>query len=66
MAAEVIGTPAGSIGNMLYPANIYLATPELFAWTVVVVLVSVLFEKTLVALFKLFYKKLERLLWILN
>lgn len=66
VAAEVIGTPAGSIGKMLYTAKIYLATPELFAWTIVVVLVSVLFEKTLVALFKLFYKKLERLLWILN
>ena len=66
VAAEVIGTPAGSIGKMLYTAKIYLATPELFAWSIVVVIVSVLFEKTLVGLCRLFYRKLERLLWILR
>lgn len=66
VAAEVIGTPAGSIGKMLYTAKIYLATPELFAWTVVIVVVSVLFEKALVALCRLLFKKLERLLWILK
>ena len=66
VAAEVIGTPAGSIGKMLYTAKIYLATPELFAWSIVVVIVSILFEKTLVGLCRLFYQKLERLLWILK
>lgn len=66
VAAEVIGTPAGSIGKMLYTAKIYLATPELFAWSIVVVIVSVLFEKALVGLCRLFYRKLERLLWILK
>lgn len=66
VAAEVIGTPAGSIGKMLYTAKIYLATPELFAWSIVVVIVSILFEKTLVGLCRLFYRKLERLLWILR
>lgn len=66
VAAEVIGTPAGSIGKMLYNAKIYLATPELFAWTIVIVALSVLFERLVVGVCKRFYAKLERLLWILS
>ncbi len=64
VAAEVIGTPTGSIGKMLYNAKIYLATPELFAWTVVVVVISVLFEKIVVGIVKGFFQRLEHLLWI--
>ena len=45
IAAEVIGLPDGSIGERLYEAKIYLETPELFAWTVVIVLISLLFER---------------------
>lgn len=45
IAAEVIGVPKGSIGEHLQQAKIYLETPDLFAWTIVIVLVSVLFEK---------------------
>lgn len=45
IAAEVIGLPANSIGGELYKAKLYLMTPELFAWTIVIVAVSVLFEK---------------------
>lgn len=44
-AAEVIGLPAGSIGEQLYTAKIYFQTGDLFAWTAVIVLISVLFEK---------------------
>ncbi len=40
VAAEVIGLPAGSIGERLYQAKIYLMMPELFAWTVVILLAS--------------------------
>ena len=40
VAAEVIGIPGGSIGEKLYKAKVYLATPDLFAWTLVIVLVS--------------------------
>jgi NitT/TauT family transport system permease protein len=40
VAAEVIGIPAGSVGEKLYKAKIYLATPDLFAWTVAIVLLS--------------------------
>lgn len=45
VAAEVIGVTRGSIGGMLYEARIYLEIAELFAWTLVVVAVSVIFEK---------------------
>lgn len=44
-AAEVIGLSAGTIGERLYTAKIYFETPELFAWTAVIVLVSAVFEK---------------------
>ncbi len=44
IAAEVICTPADSIGKQLYSAKAYLETPEVFAWTVTVVLLSVLLE----------------------
>lgn len=50
VAAEVIGIPAGSIGERLYQAKIFLGTAELFAWTLVIVLASVLFEKLFLAL----------------
>lgn len=45
IAAEVIGLPPNSIGGELYKAKLYLMTPELFAWTIVIVVVSVVFEK---------------------
>ncbi len=41
IAAEVIGLPDLSIGEHLYDAKVYLSTPDLFAWTVAVVLLSV-------------------------
>lgn len=44
-AAEVIGLSAGTIGERLYTAKIYFETPELFAWTAVIVLVSAVFER---------------------
>ena len=59
IAAEVIGTPDGSIGKMLYHAKIYLATPELFAWTILVIFISVLFEKAVTGLLRLGYQRLE-------
>lgn len=44
IAAEVIGTPSPSIGEQLYYAKVYLSTGELFAWTLVIIGVSALFE----------------------
>ena len=40
VAAEVIGQPLLSIGNGLYRAKIYLNTEEVFAWTIVILLIS--------------------------
>ncbi|MBQ5950711.1 MAG: ATP-binding cassette domain-containing protein [Lachnospiraceae bacterium] len=47
IAAEVIGLPARSIGENLYMAKIHLATEELFAWVIVILLVSWAMEKLL-------------------
>lgn len=47
VAAEVIGIPSGSIGEKLYMAKVYLETPDLFCWTLVVVLLSVGCERLL-------------------
>jgi NitT/TauT family transport system permease protein len=52
IAAEVIATPQGSIGKSLYEAKLYLMTKELFAWTIVIILISVLFEKTVMFLIR--------------
>ena len=61
MAAEIIGIPEGSVGEKLYMSKIYLDTDDLFAWTVVIVVISFLFEKLVVSLFKLGYRRLEKL-----
>jgi len=47
VAAEVIGIPGGSIGERLYKAKVYLATPDLFAWTLTIVLISAACTKAL-------------------
>ena len=52
VAAEVIGLPDGSIGDALYRAKITLSTGELFAWTFVIILLSVGFEKLFLALLR--------------
>lgn len=52
IAAEVIGVPEGSIGEGLYMSKIYLSTGELFAWTLVIICVSVLFEHAFLYLLK--------------
>ena len=61
IAAEVIGMPDGSIGEQLQQAKIYLNTPDLFAWTLVIVLVSLVFEKVFLALLKWGERALERM-----
>ena len=52
IAAEVIGSPSFSIGRRLYESKLYLETAQLFAWTAVVILLSVFFEKMLVRFVK--------------
>ena len=45
VAAEVIGVPANSVGERLYMAKIYLNTADLMAWTLVIIVISALFER---------------------
>ena len=45
VAAEVIAMSNSSVGYHLYRAKINLETPDLFAWTAVVVLLSMLIER---------------------
>ena len=40
VSAEVIGLPDHSVGDALYRAKITLTTPDVFAWTLVIVLLS--------------------------
>ncbi len=60
IAAEVIGIPTHTIGENLYMAKIYLNTAELFAWTIVIILVSALFERTFLLLLQTFLKLWDR------
>ena len=50
IAAEIIGLPDGSIGERLYQAKIFLQTDDLFAWTAVIIGISVAFEKAFLLL----------------
>ncbi|MFV0439760.1 MAG: ABC transporter permease [Lachnospirales bacterium] len=59
IAAEVIGKPLGSIGEKLYGAKLYLNTAELLAWTVVIIIFSMLFEKLFLILLDYFMKYIE-------
>jgi NitT/TauT family transport system permease protein len=52
VAAEVIGIPTHSIGERLYMAKIYLETADVFAWTIVIILVSAMFEKLVLWIIK--------------
>ena len=61
IAAEVIGMPDGSIGERLQQAKLYLDTPDLFAWTLVIVLLSLTFERVFLALLKRGARALERM-----
>lgn len=52
IAAEVICNPKLSLGSGIYNSKIYLETPQLFAWTFVVVIMSIILEKIMVFFLK--------------
>ena len=60
VAAEIIGIPRGSMGYALYQAKLYLDTASLYAWTLTVVLLSVVFERAVLWLAKRGFAGLER------
>lgn len=45
VAAEVLCAPKLAIGTQIYNSKLYLETSELFAWTIVVIILSMNFEK---------------------
>ena len=51
IAAEVLALPAESVGEMIHNAKLYLETVDLYAWTLAIILTSVLLEKLFSALF---------------
>ena len=57
IAAEVICTPKYSIGLNLNDAKIYLESEALYAWTIVVVIMSVLIEKGIVFLLDMLVRR---------
>ena len=61
VAAEVIGISGGTIGEALYMAKVHFDTAELFSWTVVIVVLSIGFEKLFLSVLKFLYGRLERL-----
>lgn len=55
VAAEVIGTPDFSLGERIYMSKIYLDTAGVFAWSAIVIFMSVPFEKLVLKLTDLFF-----------
>ncbi len=49
VAAEVLTMPGLSVGKMLMESKLYLEIPDMFAWTLVVILCSLVIEKLLIA-----------------
>lgn len=47
VAAEVLSSPKFSLGYELYKTKLYLETPELFAWTLAIIVISLAVEKGL-------------------
>ena len=56
VAAEALVWPKLAIGTQIYNTKFYLETADLFAWTLVVIVLSLLLEK----LFSAFTRRLER------
>ena len=58
-AAELIAIPAGSIGERLYEAKVYLMTGDLFAWTILIVLLSSLCARLFILCLRALARHLE-------
>ncbi len=52
IAAEVLSVPKFSIGREIYNAKLYLETIDLFAWSLAVIVISVILEKIIAVLLK--------------
>lgn len=61
IAAEIIGIPAGTVGEQLYNAKVHLESASLLAWTVLIVAASAIFERVFLWLLGRIYDGLEKL-----
>ncbi len=52
VAAEVLALPGESVGYMIYNAKMYLEQVDLYAWTVAIIIFSVILEKIFLTLLK--------------
>lgn len=57
IAAEVLASTDFSIGGHIYDSKVYLETADLFAWTAVVVMMSVLLERLMMRMMRKIGKK---------
>ena len=57
VAAEVLAVSPNSIGKQLFNARTYYEIPELFAWTITVIILSIVIEFIMTKLFKVIAKK---------
>ena len=58
IGAEVIARPVGSMGRYVYDSRIHLLMADLFAWTIAVIVLSVLLEKLMVRLLGILSRRL--------
>jgi len=57
IAAEVLATPNNSIGKKLFESKTFMETTDLFAWTVIVIVMSICLEKLFFILLRVLLKK---------
>ncbi len=60
IAAEIIAMPRNTIGTMIGEGKLYIETDKMFAWTLTVILLSLLIEFAFTALFKHFEQAPQR------
>jgi len=63
IAAEVLCMPTYSIGTELYFSKSYMEMPQMFAWTFVVIVFSIVIEKILIASISKLSNKLHTSVW---
>lgn len=59
ISAEIIGLVSNTIGTSMYYAKMYLLSSELFAWSIVVIVMSLLTEKIILIIFDTIYRGLQ-------
>ena len=59
ISAEVIGLPSRSIGAQMYLSKLYLMTAQLMAWSMAIIIVSVIFEKLFLRILYIIKTRLE-------